>query len=71
MWRYEVDGNADLEYTVAVMKEVGEVPPFFARWLMKLAKAIEDRYEEEGRLEGIARLKELRKRYRRFTAVGK
>jgi len=38
---------------------------------MKLAKAIDDRYEEEGRLEGIARLKELRKRYRRFTAVGK
>jgi hypothetical protein len=57
MWWNEVDGNADLEYTVEVMKEVGEVPPFFARWLMKLAKAIDDRYEKEGRLKGIARLK--------------
>jgi len=27
MWWGEADGNADLEYTVEVMKEVGEVPP--------------------------------------------
>jgi hypothetical protein len=71
MWRYEADGNADLEYTVAVMKEVGEVPPFFAEWLMRLAKAIDDRYEQEGRLEGIARYRDLKKRLGRFTAVGK
>jgi hypothetical protein len=72
MWWGEADGFADLEFTVAVMKEVGEVPPFFARWLMKLAKAIDDRYEEEGRLKGIARYKDLKKRLGgRFTAVGK
>jgi hypothetical protein len=29
---------------------------------MKLAKAIDDRYEEEGRLKGIARYKDLKKR---------
>jgi sugar-specific transcriptional regulator TrmB len=71
-WRYEADGNADLEYTVAVMKEVGEVPPFFANWLMELAKTIDDKYEREGRLEGIARYKNLKRRLGgRFTAVGK
>jgi len=71
-WRYEADGNADLEYTVAVMKEVGEVPPFFAEWLMELAKTIDDKYEQEGRLEGIARYRDLKKRLGgRFTAVGK
>jgi hypothetical protein len=71
-WRYEVDGNADLEYTVAVMKEVGEVPPFFANWLMELAKTIDNRYEQEGRLKGIARYEDLRRRLGgRFTAVGK
>jgi len=72
MWRYEADGNADLEYTVAVMKEAREVPPFFANWLMELAKAIDDKYEREGRLEGIARYRDLKKRLGgRFTAVGK
>jgi len=71
-WRYEADGNADLEFTVAVMKEAREVPPFFADWLMRLAKAIDDKYEQEGRLEGIARYKDLKKRLGgRFTAVGK
>jgi len=71
-WLYEVDSNADLEYTVAVMKEVGEVPPFFANWLMRLAKAIDDRYEREGRLEGIARYEDLKRRLGgRFTAVGR
>jgi hypothetical protein len=71
-WLYEVDSNADLEYTVAVMKEVGEVPPFFANWLMRLAKAIDDRYEQEGRLEGIARYRDLKKRLGGlFTAVGR
>jgi len=72
MWLYEVDSNADLEYTVAVMKEVGEVPPFFANWLMRLAKAIDDKYEQEGRLEGIARYRDLKRRLGgRFTAVGR
>ncbi|MFP3287453.1 MAG: hypothetical protein RXP86_09370, partial [Acidilobus sp.] len=72
MWRYEADGNADLEYTVEVMKEVGEVPRFFARWLMKLAKTIDNRYEKEGRLKGILRLKELRKRYKGpLTSAGR
>jgi hypothetical protein len=69
-WLYEVDSNADLEYTVAVMREAREVPPFFANWLMRLAKAIDDKYEQEGRLEGIARYKDLRKRGP-FTAVGR
>jgi len=72
MWWNEVDGNADLEYTVEVMREAREVPPFFARWLMKLAKAIDDRYEKEGRLKGVLRLKELRKRYKGpLTSVGR
>jgi hypothetical protein len=70
-WRYEVDGNADLEFTVAVMEEAREVPVFFARWLMRLAKAIDDKYEQEGRLKGVARYKDLKKRLGRFTAVGK
>jgi hypothetical protein len=72
MWWGEADGFADLEFTVAVMKEVGEVPPFFARWLMKLAKAIDDRHEKEGRLKDITRLKELRKRYKGpLTSAGR
>jgi hypothetical protein len=72
MWWNEVDGNADLEYTVEVMREAREVPPFFARWLMKLAKVIDDRYEKEGRLKGILRLKELRKRYKGpLTSAGR
>jgi len=72
MWWGEADGFADLEFTVAVMKEVGEVPPFFANWLMRLAKAIDDKYEQEGRLKGIGRYKDLKKSLGgRFTAVGK
>ncbi|MFP3172216.1 MAG: hypothetical protein RXQ79_04140 [Acidilobus sp.] len=72
MWWGEADGSTDLEYTVEVMKEVGEVPRFFARWLMKLAKAIDDRYEKEGRLKDITRLKELRKRYKGpLTSAGR
>jgi len=31
---------------------------------MKLAKAIGDRHEKEGRLKDITRLRELRKRYK-------
>jgi len=39
---------------------------------MKLAKAIDDRYEKEGRLKGILRLKELRKRYKGpLTSAGR
>jgi hypothetical protein len=39
---------------------------------MKLAKAIDDRYEKEGRLKGILRLKEYRKHYKGpLTAVGR
>jgi hypothetical protein len=64
MWWGEADCSTDLEYTVEVMKEVGEVLRFFARWLMKLDKAIDDRYEKEGRLKDITRLKELRKQYK-------
>jgi len=72
MWWNEADGSTDLEFTVEVMKEAHEVPPFFARWLMKLAKAIDDRYEKEGRLKGILRLKELRKRYKGpLTSAGR
>jgi len=72
MWWAEADGKSDLEYTVEVMKEAREVPPFFAEWLMRLAKAIDDRYEEEGRLKGILRLSELRKSYKGpLTAVGR
>ena len=72
MWWNEADGNADLEFTVAVMEDAREVPPFFARWLMRLAKAIDDKYEREGRMKGILRLKEYRKRYKGpLTAVGR
>jgi hypothetical protein len=72
MWWAEADGKSDLEYTVEVMEEAREVPEFFARWLMRLAKAIDDRYEQEGRLEGILRLSELRKSYKGpLTAVGR
>lgn len=70
-WYGEADGFADLEFTVAVMDEVGEVPHFFAEWLMELAKAIDDRYEEEGRLKGIGRYRDLKRDLGRFTAVGK
>jgi len=72
MWWAEADGKSDLEYTVAVMEDAREVPPFFARWLMRLAKAIDDKYEREGRMKGILRLKEYRKRYKGpLTAVGR
>ncbi len=54
------------------MREINEVPPFFADWLMELAKVIDDRYEEEGRLRGITRLSEFRKRHRGpITSVGR
>lgn len=71
MWWGEADGFADLEFTVAVMDEVGEVPHFFAEWLMRLAKAIDDKYEQEGRLKGIGRYRDLKRDLGRFTAVGK
>jgi hypothetical protein len=63
-WWGEADGSTDLEFTVEVMKEANEVPPFFADWLMVLAKAIDDKYEGEERLRGILRLSEFRRRHR-------
>jgi len=72
MWWNEADGSTDLEFTVEVMKEAREVPPFFAEWLMRLAKAIDDRYEEEGRLKGITRLRDIRKSYKGpLTSAGR
>jgi hypothetical protein len=72
MWWNEADGSTDLEFTVEVMREAREVPPLFAEWLMRLAKAIDDRYEEEGRLKGITRLSELRKSYKGpLTSAGR
>jgi hypothetical protein len=71
-WWGEANGSTDLEFTVETMREINEVPRFFADWLMELAKAIDDRYEEEGRLRGITRLSEFRKRHRGpITSVGK
>jgi hypothetical protein len=71
-WWGEANGSTDLEFTVETMREINEVPRFFADWLMELAKAIDDRYEEEGRLRGITRLSEFRKRHRGpITSVGR
>ena len=71
-WWGEANGSTDLEFTVETMREINEVPRFFADWLTELAKAIDDRYEEEGRLRGITRLSEFRKRHRGpITSVGR